>query len=228
MLYKYPLAFLSILLAATSGLAGNSLHPDSSGEGWRELFQPDLHNAIYPKDVWAVEDGILTATEDQAIWSSRIYDNFTLDLEFKTATGTNSGVIIYVSDLVQWIPNSVEIQIADDYAEKWAKAPASWRCGAFFGHKAAAREEVVRKAGEWNRMTVIAKGKHITVILNDEKVNEIDLNIWTSGTTTPDGEKIPPWLSTPWADLPTYGHIGFQGKHGDAPIWFRNVRVKVD
>ena len=34
------------------------------------------------------------------------------------------------------------------------------------------------------------------------------------------------WLSTPLADLPTSGKIGFQGKHGGAPIWFRNIRIR--
>ena len=36
------------------------------------------------------------------------YDNFVLDLEFKTESGTNSGVIVYCSDRRNWIPNSLE------------------------------------------------------------------------------------------------------------------------
>lgn len=49
---------------------------------------------------------------------------------------------------------------------------------------------------------------------------------WTSPTTNPDGSEIPSWLSKPLAELPTRGHIGFQGKHAGAPIYFRNIRVK--
>jgi len=63
-----------------------------------------------------MDDGVLTATEDQCIWTKKAYENFALDLEFKTDDGTNSGVIVYCSDLENWIPNSVEIQIADDFA----------------------------------------------------------------------------------------------------------------
>jgi hypothetical protein len=33
-------------------------------------------------------------------------------------------------------------------------------------------------------------------------------------------------LSTPLAHLPTHGHVGLQGKHAEAPIWFRNLRIK--
>ncbi len=31
----------------------------------------------------------------------------------------------------------------------------------------------------------------------------------------------------PYAALPTMGRIGFQGKHAGAPIWFRNMKIKV-
>ena len=37
--------------------------------------------------------------------------------------------------------------------------------------------------------------------------------------------EIPSWLPTPFAELPTKGYIGLQGKHGDANIFFRNVRI---
>jgi len=202
-----------------------NLHPDTSGPAWMDLFTPDLSNALYPEGIWSVTDGVLTATEDQAIWSEQTYDDFIIDLDFMTAEGTNSGVIIYTSDIDNWIPNSVEIQIADDYAEQWATSPPTWQCGAFFGHKAA-DQHTVKKPGEWNRFTITARGPILTVVLNGEQVNEMDLRQWTSATTNPDGSEIPSWLSKPWAELPTHGRIGFQGKHAGAPIYFRNIRIK--
>ena len=92
---------------------------------------------------FVVTDGVITASKDQAIWTVRDYDNFVLDLEFKTAAGTNSGVLVYCGDTRNWIPNSVEIQIADDYAQKWARAPKTWHCGAVFGHLAGTVERAV-------------------------------------------------------------------------------------
>ena len=100
----------------------------------KPLFNQDLSNAIFPKGIWTVDDGVITASEDQAIWSSKVFRNFELSLDFQTADGTNSGVIIYCSDLHDWIPNSIEIQIADDYAKQWAESPKTWQCGAVFGH----------------------------------------------------------------------------------------------
>jgi hypothetical protein len=199
------------------------VHPDSSA--WANLFAADLSDAIFPEGIWTVTDGVLTASEDQAIWTQKDYDNFTLDLEFQTAEGTNSGVIVYCSNRDDWIPNSVEVQIADDFAEQWANQPATWHCAAIFGHLAPTKS-LVKKPGEWNRMTVTCQDKMITVALNGEVVTEMDMSLWTSATTNPDGSEIPSWLSTPFAELPTHGHIGLQGKHAGAPIYFRNLKIK--
>lgn len=198
-------------------------HPDVSA--WKDLFKPDLSNADKPDGVWTFENGELTATEDKAIWSKKDYANFVLDLEFKTAEGTNSGVIVYCSDPENWIPNAVEIQIADDFAEKWANSPKTWQCGAVFGHLAPTKS-AVKKPGEWNRMTLTCAGQQIDVLLNGEHVTSMDMSQWTSAKTNPDGSEIPSWLSRPKAELPAKGRIGFQGKHAGAPIWFRNIKVK--
>ena len=225
-IFLFALVFGTIFLAAcapTKEPVAPPAHPDVSG--WPDLFADDLSNAEFPAGVWTVADGVLTASEDQAIWTARDYENFTLDLEFRTAPGTNSGVIVYASDTKDWIPNSVEIQIADDFAEEWAKEPATWHCGAIFGHLAPTKS-VVKKPGEWNRYTITCLGKRITVVLNGEKVTEMDMSLWTSAKTNPDGSEIPAWLSRPFAELATKGRIGLQGKHAGAPIFFRNIKIK--
>jgi hypothetical protein len=197
-------------------------HPDSGS--WQMLFESDLSNAIFPDGVWSFEDGEFTATEDQFLWSEKDYDNFIVDLEFKNADGTNSGVVVYCSDLDDWIPNSVEIQIADDYNEKWANSPKSWQCGAIFGRQPATKS-AVKKPGEWNRYTITCKDNMIYVLLNGEQVNQIDLSKFTDAEVNPDGSKAPSWLSKAPASLPTVGKIGFQGKHAGAPVYFRNIRI---
>ena len=198
-------------------------HPDS--EAWEELFNADLSNAIYPDSVWSFENGEFTATEDQFLWTETDYDNFILDLEFKNADGTNSGVVVYCSNLDDWIPNSVEVQIADDFNEKWANSPKSWQCGAIFGRKPATKS-AVKKPGEWNRYTITCKDNMIYVLLNGEQVNQIDLTKFTDAKVNPDGSEAPSWLSKAPATLPTKGKIGFQGKHAGAPVFFRNIRIR--
>ncbi|MCB0555261.1 MAG: DUF1080 domain-containing protein [Phaeodactylibacter sp.] len=220
----FPLLLLPLLISCSPKLAiPPATHPDSGK--WAELITADLSNTTSPEGIWTFENGILTASEDQCIWTKKEYGDFILDLEFQTAEGTNSGVIVHCTDLDNWIPNSIEIQIADDYAEKWASQPPTWQCGAIFG-RLAAKKSMVKKPGEWNRYTITCQGKMIYVMLNGMLVTEMDRSLWTNPATNPDGSEIPSWLSRPAAELATHGHIGLQGKHAGAPIYFRNMRVK--
>ncbi|HEY0055071.1 MAG TPA: DUF1080 domain-containing protein [Pedobacter sp.] len=218
-----------ILLTAVllfSGCASTQLNKHPNSSTWKSLFKEDFSDAIAPTgEVWTFENGVLTASKDENLYSKQQYNDFIIDLEFKTAEGTNSGVIVHVSDTKNWIPNSVEVQIADDFADQWSKAPKNWQSGAVFGHQAATKSNV-KKPGEWNRYTVTCKGKMIWVVLNGELVNEFDMSKFTSAKTNPDGSEIPGWLSNPLASLPLRGHIGLQGKHAGAPIYFRNIRIK--
>ena len=193
---------------------------------WEPLLGSNFEKARYPEGSWKIENGVLTGYEDKVLWATGEYEHFILDLEFKNEKATNSGVIVYCTDKENWIPNSVEIQIADDYSKKWGTARKDYQCGAIFGHLPANEQKVVKKPGKWNTMRIKCDGQHITVKLNGKKVTFMDMSKWTSGEVNPDGSKIPPWLPTPFAELPTKGSIGFQGKHGDAKIHFRHIRIK--
>lgn len=213
--------FFALLTVFTS-ISTNSL----SQNQWKSLFGPNLENADYDPTIWCQQDGVLSAVKDECIWTKIEYENFELDLEFKTDVETNSGIVVYCTDTKNWIPNSVEIQIADDYCEKWGTYDAFGRCGAIFGHLAPKRDRVVHRPGIWNRMRLSCIGKNIIVELNGEIVAEMDMNKWTSGSVNPDGTKIPEWLPKPFSTLPTKGKIGLQGKHGNALIWFRNIEIR--
>jgi len=202
------------------------VNPDTNSKGWSPMFDNKLSDAIFPAGVWTIDkDGVMTASKDEAIWSGKAYDNFVLDLEFKNAPGTNSGVIVHASDIKEWIPHSVEIQIADDYSDEWAHVNPNWQCAAIFGHQAATKR-TVKKAGEWNRYTITCKDRKIWVALNGELVNTCDMSLYTTGRQNTDGSLAPQWLPNPMASLPLHGHIGFQGKHAGAPIYFRNIKIK--
>ena len=124
-----------------------------------------------------------------------------------------------------WIAKSIEVQILDDYDPKRASVPKTWHCGGIFG-RLAPTKSVVKKPGQWNRMTVTCQGPIITVLLNGEQVTRMDKRKWTLAKKNPDGSETPSWLATPAAELPAKGHIGLQGKHGGAPIYFRNLKIK--
>ncbi len=200
------------------------VHPDS--RNWPALFDYALSNADFERGVWYIDEkGRLTAEEDQAIWSKREYENFILDLEYSCAPAANSGVLIYATDTKNWIPNTVEIQIQDDLDPHWEKVADTWRNGGLFGH-CAPKVRNARPAGEWNRMTITAMGQKIKVAVNCAITVDADLAHWSDAKKNPDGSDIPSWLSKPWAEMPTKGKIGLQGKHGQATIYFRNMKIK--
>ena len=195
------------------------------GGGWESLLGEDYALAGYEEGSWEVEDDALVAYEDKVLWAQGEYENFKLKFEFMNEAGTNSGIIVYCTNKEDWIPNSVEIQIADDYG-KWESERKDYQCGAIFGHLSANEQKVVKVPGEWNAMEITCEGQLIEVVLNGKMVTSMDMTEWTSGTVNPDGSEIPSWLPTPFAELPTKGSIGFQGKHGDSSVSFRNVRIR--
>jgi len=106
----------------------------SQQSDWQPLFDNDLSNALDEKGVWYYKGDVLTASEDACIFTTLEYENFVIDLEFKNEKGTNSGVIVYCTNRQDWIPNSVEVQIADDFyfmEEDWEP---NFMCGGVFGH----------------------------------------------------------------------------------------------
>lgn len=201
------------------------IHPNTVEKGWENVFAKGLTNGVFPTGVWKDSSGIFTASKDEALWSKDAYDDFVLDLDFKNAEGTNSGVIVHASDIIEWIPHSVEIQIADDYSKEWSNVSPTWQCGAIFGHKAATNKSL-KPHGEWNHYTITCRGKMIWIVLNGTLINECNMGLYTSAKTNPDGSEIPSWLSNPMATLPLHGQIGFQGKHAGAPIYFKNIKIK--
>ncbi|MDH6344250.1 hypothetical protein M2480_003061 [Parabacteroides sp. PFB2-12] len=193
---------------------------------WIPLFGEHLSEAHYDPEAWYEANGVLTATKDKVIWTAIEYENFEIDLNFKNDRGTNSGVVVYCTDTTNWIPNSVEVQIADDHYAQWADAKPFERCGAIYGHLGPHTEKVVKKPGVWNHLRIRCSGQHITVVLNGKKITNMNMAQWTSGTENPDGSEIPSWLPTPLADKPTKGYIGLQGKHGAASISFKNIKIR--
>ena len=80
--------------------------------------------------MWYFQDGVLTATEDEreTLWTKEEDVEVHHRLGVQNAPGTNSGVFVYGGDFRDkyWIPNSIEVQILDDYSPHWAKVPKTW------------------------------------------------------------------------------------------------------
>lgn len=78
----------------------------------RDLLSPDLSNCRYPASGWSYEDGVLTWLDGQGdVWTQNQYEDFTLELEWKIAAGTNSGIIFRCADPNDWMHTGLEVQI---------------------------------------------------------------------------------------------------------------------
>jgi len=81
---------------------------------------------------------------------------------------------------------------------------------------------VTKKTGQWNHMTILARGSLIEVVTNGRQIINMDLDNWTEPHKNPDGTRNK--FNTAYKDMPRIGHIGFQD-HGN-PVWFCNIKIK--
>jgi hypothetical protein len=200
----------------------------NSIELWRPLFGAGYVDCVYVPGSWLItSDSTLIALRNEVMWTSIEYSDFELDMSFRTGEGTNSGVIVYCSDTSNWMPNSVEIQLTDDYCPRWVLARDFECCGAIYGHAGVLRRNIVKPPGIWNHVRIRCLGQSIRVILNGKTVSRMDMSLWRSGTENPDGTSIPSWMPTPFAEMPTHGYIGLQGLHGDTSAEFKNIKIRM-
>jgi hypothetical protein len=149
-----------------------------------------------------------------------VYDrkvgDFVLDFDYKLSKGCNSGVFLRVSDLNNPIETGIEVALDDT---TWGDDRDS---GGFFGLVAPSSQEQ-KPSGQWNHMTVSARGPLLTVDLNGREVSSIDLDVWTEPGNRPDGSNHR--FSNRAIDrLPRTGYLGFQDLGGDC--WFRNIVIE--
>lgn len=185
---------------------------------FKNLLADDLSNCLFTEDSWSYVNGVLSARGGGDIWTKERYGNFILDLEFKLAENTNSGVFVRTDDVVHWLHTAIEIQVLDSYGNKEI---SKHDCGAIFDCLAPA-VNAVKPAGQWNRYTIICYENKINVVLNGQAIIDMDLNQWTEAHKNPDG--TPNKFNTAYKDMAREGHIGLQ-YHGH-PVWYRNIRIK--
>ncbi|MDP6523096.1 MAG: DUF1080 domain-containing protein [Kiritimatiellia bacterium] len=216
---------LVLFVAVTSGMAG---HPDTSGKEWIRLAEKDLtgwmnaNGQAYDgktatKDGgkgWVVEDGVmkLEGKGGGYIWTQRRFGDFMFDFEVNT-TG-NSGVFFRTDNPRNCVQTGFEMQVLP-------KGGPGQKNGFGAIYNCQAPSKPVGN-GEWNHVTLTCKDNMITIVINGEVINEMDVNKWTTGNKNPDGSKNK--FKTPIKDFKREGHIGLQD-HG-AKVTYRNIKIK--
>lgn len=168
-----------------------------------------------PGDTWKVEDGamVLAGKGGGDIWTEGRYGDFVLALEFKT-TG-NSGIFIRTDNPQNNVQTGIEIQV-----HKPVENPGDTDVGAFYDLKA---PTTCTATDDWNKVVITAKDNVLSVEMNGETINEMDLDQWTEPRKNPDGSKNK--FKTALKDFKRDGHIGFQDHR--AKVMYRNVKIQV-
>jgi hypothetical protein len=144
------------------------------------------------------------------------YGDYVLDFDYKLTKGCNSGVFIRVNDLADPVMTGLEIAL-DDTTGTGMHDP-----GAFYD-LVAPKENTQKPAGEWNHMTITARGPKISVSLNSKEVSAIDLDEWNTPGKRPDGSDHK-FEKVAIGKLARTGYIGFQDHGSDC--WFKDVKIK--
>jgi len=186
--------------------------------GWHTLLAKDLSNWTFKQGSWTLEDEVLARKGGGDIWTKEKFGDFILELEFKVDKDTNSGVFFRTDNINDPVQTGIEVQILDSYGKTTV---SKYDCGAIYDCLAPSKN-MVSKPLEWNRLTITAKANQIVVIINGEKIIDMDLNRWTEPGRNPDGTKNK--FKTAYKDMPRTGFIGFQD-HGK-PVWYRNIKIK--
>lgn len=173
-------------------------------DGWQIIGTPDT---------WGVEDGILYTDGDGSGWLStvNIYDDFVIELEYRVPEGGNSGLFIRAPKEGNPAHEGLEIQILDDYAERYADLQPDQYTGSIYFEQAPSKR-VTKQAGEWQSMKVRAEGHEIQVTLNGELIVNTTLINYMYNVLNHPGL------------LKRSGFIGLQN-HGDR-VDFRNITIR--
>jgi hypothetical protein len=203
--------------------------PHTSEAGWRDLLDGQTADAWrgfesdHLPSGWQVVGGALTrVAEGGDIVTREHFQDFELALEWKVASGGNSGIFYRVLEApdLKWVWQSgPEMQVLDDAHHPDGARPET-SAGACYGLYPAPRG-VVRPAGEWNQVRILVQGSRVEHWLNGSKVVEYELG-------------SPEWQErierSKFAQLPHYGrqprgHIALQD-HGDW-VAYRDIRIRI-
>ena len=227
-----PTLVLLVCVLASPAMAADG-HPQiDQNKGWRTLFDGTNLDAWEIRKTdgrpgragsWVIEGDAITRKGGDYLWSKEKFGDFILDLEFKVAPGTNSGILLrHLPERPEgksyWYNGLLEIQVLDSAG---TEKPGKHDCGALYD-MVAPKANAMKPAGEWNRMTITAKGSKIQAVMNGQQVLDVDLNDWPEANKNPDG--TPNKYNKPMKDIVGPGYIMFQ-EHG-GPVWFRNVSIK--
>lgn len=170
---------------------------------------------------WSIDgDALYFELKDKRgdIVTRETYGDFELELEWKISECGNSGIFYRGDPNRSPADTASEMQVLDDTCHSDGVYP-SHRAGSNYDLYAAT-PGVVRPAGEWNEVRIVARGPHVEHWLNGQKVVEYERGseAWQARVA-----------ASKFRTFDGYGEqmngaIALQD-HED-PVWYRNIRIR--
>ncbi|MHC4171192.1 MAG: 3-keto-disaccharide hydrolase, partial [Planctomycetota bacterium] len=185
-------------------------------KGWKVSDWSDLGTPQKVKGTpWKLEAGVLYGLNKRTwIMSPNRYGDFVLKLESKITRGSNGGIGLRFPPKGDPAYTAMEIQVVDHEVYYRGRSLPKQRTGSIYDEIAPSRD-VVKPVGQWNSWEITALGSRIQIVLNSQKIIDVDLSRERKAR-----QKKGPAL----AERPLKGHIGFQNLNGS--ITLRNIRIK--
>lgn len=220
---------LSLCLLSTSAAQQEAgftpLFPkDGVPQGWSVGRWDDVSQPVALGEMWKIEDGVLHGSVPRGTWlvSEKEYGDFELRFEWKIPERGNSGLGLRFPSKGDPAFDGIELQMVDPryYGDAAPEIPPTELTGSLY--RAVAPWEQRYKPGEWNEYVVRLEGPHVTVTLNGETIQKVNLDEEGIPITRHDGSP-----ATPLKERPRKGHIGFQElSRGGGHVMIRNARIK--
>lgn len=193
-----------------------TLFDGHSTDAWR-----GFQKSIFPTDCWVIDQGTLKTVpgHELDLLTKEQYKDFELELEWKVAKASNSGIMFHVSeDAKETYETGPEMQVVDDDNTDDGKNPLT-SAGSLYD-MVAPKDKKINPAGQWNKAKVLVKGNHVEYWLNGAKVVQYELNSPELNTMI---------AKTKFKDWPQFaknetGYIVLQNHGGE--VWYRNIRIR--
>ena len=203
-----------VLLAGAAPRAADAARPifdGSTPKGWMLTNGKPLPEKF-------IQDGAINphGTGSYIVVYEEKLGDFVLDFDYKLSKGCNSGVFVRVNDLKDPVYTGLEVAIDDTTGQGFHDSGAIYDL-------VAPKTNAQKPVGEWNHMTIAAKGPKITVAINGTEVSSIDLDQWNEVAKRPDGSNHK-FNKKAIGRLDRTGYLGFQD-HGQ-DCWYKNITLK--
>ncbi|MEO8711297.1 MAG: DUF1080 domain-containing protein [Parafilimonas sp.] len=205
----------------------------TNADTWINLFDGSTLNgwhtfgatSVSPK--WIADSGTIhfnpaAKGDDGDLVTNDSFANFDLKLDWKIATGGNSGILFYVQDdkpeYKDTYKTGPEMQVLDDERNEDNKTP-SHHAGSLYD-MIQATPGAVKPAEQWNAVEIVSNNGKLDFYLNN--VHVVSTTMWDDGWK----KMIAASKFKEWPAFGTFknGHIALQDHGFD--VWYKNIMIK--